>query len=212
MLNEGPSSVELDDCRLSYDKLRFQGNITGRENYKVMPSGSLFVELPQVSTHRESQAWRLAEEGCWVLLCMGASDLVPFGAYTYRSRVRGRDDQLWVGMQRVHATLSIPAEHRGDAMGCPPGAGFCKADDAVTYLSRLLEATLGCYSLRTWTSTKLCGKASTGHDIMLLLNMEFEGLLWRLRHTRTDSLAQPLIDAPVYRWWRRMAQLSWICL
>lgn len=44
-LNKGPTHIALDTCKISYDKLRFQGNLSGRSDYNTSAPNNLFIFL-----------------------------------------------------------------------------------------------------------------------------------------------------------------------
>lgn len=53
-LIKGPICIDVDACRLSYNKLQFQGGITGRIHHKTKARGVLFTHL-QLSTETDTK-------------------------------------------------------------------------------------------------------------------------------------------------------------
>lgn len=66
IVNEGPAHIAMDPCKVRYDLLRFQGNITGRRQYRDEPKTALHVWRWQ--PEQEDPEWKAIPEKSLVLI------------------------------------------------------------------------------------------------------------------------------------------------
>ncbi|KAL4125917.1 hypothetical protein QTP88_010154 [Uroleucon formosanum] len=54
VINEGPACVAMDECKISYDMLRFQSSMTGRPSYKPDPHSTLYIITTRAHQHKST--------------------------------------------------------------------------------------------------------------------------------------------------------------
>lgn len=77
VVNERPAYIAMDPCKISYDMLKFQGNVTGRNNYKSDPASTMYV-LPNLRMNDVTlPVWDKIPDNCVVMFQQKAVDSPP---------------------------------------------------------------------------------------------------------------------------------------
>lgn len=155
VINEGPAYLAMDPCKISYDMLRFQGNVTGRCNYRTGGKSVLHV-FPYVDVDRENSVeWARVGEGDLVLIHHITPCELPrlIVLHVERTLVRVTSESVWV-IERKNTRLGPPVTPY-DASGVDEHHGFSSAREALDYAIVTAGQATGCYSTGTWVASRL---------------------------------------------------------
>lgn len=155
VINEGPTCVAMDECKLSYDLLRFQASMTGRMAYKCDPRSTLYVVTTRYTRWQELTMWPLIPLGCMVIIEHDTRrPFPPVRVYRMvRVLVRTGHSKVWI-VGRKQDVFSW-SNSEGHIEGPAPDTGFGSIREAMSYVRESLEPILGCYSIDSWLKTRL---------------------------------------------------------
>lgn len=151
VLNEGPIHISTDSCRISYNKLEFQGNITGKRIYHPDSTNvlSVFVEGLNVESRPILQH---LPEGSYILYLRDyrAGHQPVHVISNVQSPTRTRPNQVWsVGMigQSSIASTVFHGPLRRD--------GFSGLGSALKFSLSHISKIKGCYRMTAWIKSRL---------------------------------------------------------
>lgn len=152
VLNEEPVHVAIDACRIDYNKLQYQGSITGRIIYSAAVDSIMFLSVDYRQEDLSAHAYKqLPNRALYVMLIDPRRQSVSVSdVYEFRTHVRPTRHLVWrVGWKGLNRAGSIQRK------GPEEEQGFCSPRAALTCSVSLLRATKGCYSISSWLKSKL---------------------------------------------------------
>lgn len=169
IINEGPATIATDPCIVSYDKLRFQSNMTGRNTYHADSTKSLHMFI---DAEEEAQMKSVVEKlpaGCRVLYHSSTPKLPDLirTSMIVRTLVRPQDRSRWNMGVRDNAITNLSSD---TALHITGPSGFCSVRAASYFSKSFFTSARGCYSIGRWLRTRLTLSGFNAGDILCALN------------------------------------------
>lgn len=152
-LNEGPECIALDKCKISYDKLRFQGNITGRRNYTPQDGRCVYVHVETLPQDEYIVWMKHYKTGSVIITPRDTRNHPPLPGTiaTVRPVSRTGYYMVWdVGRVGESSLTSPPIE-----LGHPICVGFCSPKAALMYSRIAVDSIEECYGVLAWLQTHI---------------------------------------------------------
>ncbi|KAL4125915.1 hypothetical protein QTP88_010152 [Uroleucon formosanum] len=189
VINEGPACVAMDECKISYDMLRFQSSMTGRPSYKPDPHSTLYIITTRARRWQDNPAWDNVPLGCMVVADHDArTPFPPVCVYNLtRVVIRTGYSQVWI-VGRRQERFSW-ANTRTAVRGPDIDTGFGSVREAMSYVRASLEPVRGCYSIDSWLRAHLTVSGATREDLVQAVEREYMVRYSSLTHlTRLNEI------------------------
>lgn len=204
-LNEGPPCIAQDPCRIGYNKMEYQGNISSRNAYN-QKSSQVFSIFTRGIRQRHRFIISKLPPGSIILYPRKRYDTrSQLGSFiNYRSWIRSKDEEVW------SVTLAGGSKSFAEAVhGAPDWSGFSSTHGAAEHAHVILLAMGGCYSVEHWVRSRLSLDQFTPDEVIRNIKVNLTDLHHALS-TRQHVTSQSARMSALQPLWDKMWYWVWV--